>query len=105
MREVEAHPERMMLFQDSDQLLGNALWQNHRDLGPDPDEFDVLDRAQATEQPVKFVVTQCQGVAARHQDVTDLRVVLEISQSLFPLADRELVLPSGIADDTGARAV
>ena len=105
MGAVDAHPQRMILLENRDQVLGDALRQDHRDLGADTQELDMLDGAQPPQQPVQLVVADGERVAARKQDVADLGVLLQIAQRLFPLLEREIVLAARIADDAGARAI
>ncbi len=64
-----------------------------------------LDRPEATEQVVELVVGKRQRIAARDQDVADLRVRLDIGERAFPLRLRERVLAASFPDHARARAV
>src|SRR5262245_3113680 len=105
VREVQAHPQRMMLLQHLHQVLRDALRQHGRDLGADADKLDVLDRAQASKQVVELVVTDRQRVAAREEHVANLGMLLEVAEREIPIADVEIVLSARVADEAGARAV
>ena len=63
VREVDAHPERMMLSSGSSSALVTRIGQHRRHLGAEADELDVLDRAQAAEQVVELLVGDRQRVA------------------------------------------
>ncbi len=72
MKEVNAHPQRVILPEHPRQLRGDPLRKNGWHLGADPDELDMRDRPESTEDPVEFVLAQRQRVAAGNQDVADL---------------------------------
>src|SRR3569833_1128922 len=61
---VDAHPEGMVLLEDRDQVLGDALGHDERNLSADAQELDVLDGADAAQKVVELVVAQGQRVAA-----------------------------------------
>src|ERR1700722_15378388 len=105
MREMNAHPEWMMLLQHLCQALGDPLRQDRGYLGADAQELDVLDRAQPSEQPVELVVADTERIASGQQHVAYLGMRFEIGERLLPLAGRKLVFAAGIADEPRARAV
>ena len=76
----------------------DALRHDHRDLGADAHEFEMLDRSQPVEQPFELVVADRQRIAAREQAVADFGVRLDILRGPLPLADRERVFAVGLAD-------
>jgi hypothetical protein len=95
---------RAVAAQHADQVPGDAHRQHHRDLRAQADELDVADGAQATEQPVQFVVGQGERVAAREQHVADFFVTGDVVEGSLPLAQVEGVL-AGVPHGPRAGAV
>src|SRR5215469_9550524 len=94
-----------MLLQHLHEALGDALRQDDWNLRTDPDELDVLDGAQARQQPIELVVADAERIAAGEQDIAHLGVRLEIAEGLLPLPRGELVFAAGITHEARTRAV
>src|SRR5215475_7017140 len=80
MINVHAHPERMIFRQDRAQLWRDALWQKDRNARANAKKFNVLYRAQPTEQLVELVVAENERVAAAEQDIAHFGVLLKIPE-------------------------
>ena len=100
---VDAQPDRPVLAEDLGELGRDTLRQEDRDARSEADELDVLDRAEAAEERVQLRVGKQERVAAGEQDVTDLRVGLDVLQAGFEL--RMEVIRLGVRDQAAARAV
>jgi len=83
VQEVDAHPQRVIFSQHAAQFGRNALWQYGRHFCADADEFDMRDRAEASEDPVKFFVAECQRVATGNQDIANLDGIFEVVEDGF----------------------
>src|SRR6266550_2203422 len=70
------------------------------DAAPDPKHLEVRNRAQAPADLIDPAVREEQGIAARHDDVADLVVLLEIAKRRFEVRQRDLL---GVADLAPAR--
>jgi hypothetical protein len=89
--EVGVDEERVVLPQDGAQLRRNPLGEVAGHPAPDAHDLDVRDRAEALEDVVDAPVGQHQWVAARHDDVPDLLVLLEVAERRFQLRHRDLL--------------
>ena len=100
---VDAQPDRPVLPEDFGELGRDALRQEDRDTRPDPDELDVLDGAQTSEERVQLGVGQQQRVAAGQQHVADLGVLLDVLQARLELGME--IVGLGVGHQTAARAI
>ena len=56
VREMDAHPQGVILAQDPRELPGHALRHDDGYFRADSDELDMRDRAQAAEQVIELVI-------------------------------------------------
>jgi len=83
MQEVHAHPERVVLSEHTAQFRSDSLGQYGRHFGADADEFDMWNRAESSEDPVEFFVTECKRVATGDQHIADLDCIFQIVEDGF----------------------
>ena len=76
----------MVAFEHARELRRDALRQYHRHFGADAQEFEMLDGAQAREQPFELVVANRQRIAAGKQAVADFADALRYIARPFPTA-------------------
>ena len=100
---VHAHPEWVKFLKHLTQFGRDPLWQEYRDPSPDPDELDMFDRTQTPQNSPQLIVGKKQGVSARKQNVSDLRVSFQIPVSFLEIGVQFLFADA--ADDATACAV
>jgi len=68
----------MIFLQHGAQLRGDALRKENRHSSSDPEEFDVRNGPQTTEDFLQPRVAKKKGVATRQKHIADFRVLFEI---------------------------
>ena len=96
MREVDAHPQGMMLAQHLHQVARDAHRQNGRDLCTNPYKLDVLHLPQAGQKPIELVVADRERVAARQYDFLDGGITGDHRQRPLHTLDQSWRLASDI---------
>ena len=101
--ELDVHPERVVLFQHGNEVIGYPERERDRRSGPDPYHFHMRYGTEFGEDPVEIVIAKHERIAPRQQHVADLRgvpYVFDALHDLFPAGDR-----IDIADFTFSRAM
>ena len=101
--EVEVDPQRVVLLEHRAQLVVDPLGQEDRHPRADPDDLDVRDLAQPAEDRLEQLRRQGQAVAARDEDVPDLRGPAQVLELRLVLLAVEVL--GGVADDPRPGAV
>ena len=101
--EVQVDPERVVLREHLAQLVVDALRQEDRHAAPDPDDLDVRDLAEPAQDLLEELGRERQAVAARDEDVADLRRPAQVLELRLVVAAVEVL--GRVADDPRARAV
>ena len=74
MRDMNAHPERVIFFQHGNQRRCNALRQDRGYLGADPDNLNMRNVLEPGKEPFNPVIGQGERVSAGQKNVADVRI-------------------------------
>ena len=91
MIEVRVHVHRVVLLHHLAELRRDALRQVRGDAAPDADDLDVRNGAQILEQILEAPIAQHHRIAARHDDVANLRMLPDVLEGGVVLIERDLL--------------
>ena len=103
--EVGVDVERMVLLQYPAQLRGDPLGEMTRDPAADPDDLEVRDGPQALAELVDAPIGQEQRIAARHDHVADLDVLLQVAKRGLELGHGDLLGVTHLAPPRAEAAI
>ena len=83
VQEMHAHPERMILAQHSAEFRSDSLGEYGWHFSADSYEFDMRNGSQASEDPVQFLIAECQRVTAGDEDIAYLYGIFEVVEDGF----------------------
>ena len=89
---VRVDPQRVMLLQHVDQVVGDPVRQDDRDPGPDADDFDMRYAPELVSIQSRYSSGQHERVSAGEEHVPDPRVVADVFQAFAdPLPVRYVI--------------